>query len=121
MNANDVNQVVDKLAEKVGLAADKVQPIAEEVVRQYTVRALYDSVCWMVFAVVFFSFAGICWYKYKVEFKKPLSEKQSGNNEDEVGWMAGVIIGAGAGVWCLIFGLIAFGNYLAPLCGIFKL
>ncbi len=36
MTGNEVTQVVDALAEKLGMAADKLQPIAEETVRQVT-------------------------------------------------------------------------------------
>ena len=36
MNKEDVNGVIDKIAEKLGVAADKVKPLAEEVVKQYS-------------------------------------------------------------------------------------
>ena len=44
MNANEVGQIVDKLAEKMGVAVEKIQPLAEEIVRQYQARALAQVV-----------------------------------------------------------------------------
>ncbi len=35
MDAEQVNQVVEKLAEKVGVAAEKLQPLGEQVIREY--------------------------------------------------------------------------------------
>lgn len=38
MDPNSVNQIVNNLADKIGVAVEKMQPLAEEVVRQYTAR-----------------------------------------------------------------------------------
>ncbi len=35
MESGELGEVVDKLANKIGLAAEKLQPLAEETVRQY--------------------------------------------------------------------------------------
>ena len=39
MNGSEMTEVVDRLAEKVGVAVDKLAPFAEEVVRQYQFRS----------------------------------------------------------------------------------
>ena len=49
MNEPMLNQVIDKLAEKFGVAVDKVQPMAEEVLRQYVMRASVEAVMCFVF------------------------------------------------------------------------
>ena len=46
MEAEQVGQVVDKLAEKIGVAAEAFKPVAEEAMRQATMRAIV----WSVFA-----------------------------------------------------------------------
>lgn len=58
MDPNVVNQVVDKLAEKIGIAADKLAPVATEAIRQ--VSALGSWYCLMasVCAVVVLICAG---------------------------------------------------------------
>ncbi len=39
MAAQEIGVLVDKLADKFGVAVEKLQPLAEEVVRQYVVRS----------------------------------------------------------------------------------
>lgn len=41
--ASQVNQVVNNLAEKLGVAAESLQPLAETIVHEYVMR------CWMEF------------------------------------------------------------------------
>lgn len=43
MTGDEINKVVDNLAEKLGVAADKLQPLAEETVRQVQVRGLMNA------------------------------------------------------------------------------
>ena len=40
MDAQQVGEVVDKLADKIGIAAEKIQPIAEETVRQVSCKGM---------------------------------------------------------------------------------
>jgi len=37
-NAAQINEVIDKVADKIGVAADQVQPLAETVVREYALE-----------------------------------------------------------------------------------
>ena len=49
MNATEMSEVVDKLADKIGVVAEKIAPIAEEVVRQYELRYwVYTGLCAIV-------------------------------------------------------------------------
>jgi len=52
MNATDVNAVVDKLAEKVGVAAAKLQPVAEQAIHEYQRQAVLAAVLLAVLAVI---------------------------------------------------------------------
>ena len=43
--AEQVNQVIDKLASKLGVAAIEVQPFAERLIREFQVRAIVGLIC----------------------------------------------------------------------------
>jgi len=43
MQASEIGQIVDKIAGKLGVAADKLQPLGEEVVRQVMLRGMVLS------------------------------------------------------------------------------
>lgn len=44
MEPNVVNQVVDKLAEKIGIAAEKLAPVAEEAIRQVSHLGIANTI-----------------------------------------------------------------------------
>ena len=44
MEASEVSQVVDKLAEKIGVAADKLAPLGAEAVRQVSMVGLVQTI-----------------------------------------------------------------------------
>ncbi len=52
MDASQVNEVVDKLAEKVGIAADKLQPLAEQAIREYQMSQIVGAVVAGVFLLL---------------------------------------------------------------------
>lgn len=52
MTGEELEKVVDKLAEKAGVAVDKMQPIAEEVLRQVEARALVQIICASILVVL---------------------------------------------------------------------
>lgn len=56
MTGDDIGQVVDKLAEKVGVAADRLAPIAEEVVAQVSRLGL----AYVVFGAIALALGAIC-------------------------------------------------------------
>lgn len=39
-----MDQVIEKLAEKIAAVAEKIQPLAEEIVRQYQVQAIVAAI-----------------------------------------------------------------------------
>lgn len=53
MDANDVNQVVDKVAEKLGMAVEKVAPLCEQVIREFQMVSIMQAVgCFLMAAAV---------------------------------------------------------------------
>ena len=59
MDAEQVGKVIDKIAEKAGVAVEAIQPLAEEIVREVQVR----GICWVVIGVVLCISAVAIWAK----------------------------------------------------------
>ena len=45
MTGTDLSAVVDKLAEKLNVAVDRLHPVAQEVLEQYVVRQWFGAYC----------------------------------------------------------------------------
>lgn len=76
MNGVDVGQIVDKLADKLGVAVDKIQPLAEETVRQIVLRS------WIWAGIAFLSVLGgiilfIATFKLWTKLANKYSEEHS--------------------------------------------
>jgi len=62
---NQINEVVTTLADKIGLAAEKIQPIGEQMVKEVCLANTFA--CYIVAGIVFFTFTIIlaiflcCW------------------------------------------------------------
>ena len=115
MDASQVNQVVDKLAEKIGLAVDKVQPIAEEVVRQYAAREVFMARSLLAFSVLCITAAVMGAYSLCT-----MDDKESSEGKIVASIMA-VMVGGFAFVGCIIVSSIKYGNAIAPLASILGL
>ena len=102
MDANAVNAVVDKLAEKIGGAADKLAPLAAEAVRQVQALGLAYTIVGAL-CVAFAAFAFTMCLRYV---------RKAGETNEEVNCIAAVVCGV-LGLWCLTGGL---GGLLAGLC-----
>ena len=74
MDANSLNQVVDKVAEKLGIAVEKAAPIAEQVVKEYAARAEVGAVACAVVGIVGFLMliAGLVVLSWSVSKDNPL-------------------------------------------------
>ena len=57
MDTNSVNQIIDKLAEKLGIAVEKVTPLAEEYIRQIQTKGM---IC-VIFGVTLLLLALVLW------------------------------------------------------------
>ena len=55
MDPNSINQVIDKVAEKVGVAAAEFQPLGEQIVREYALARWMEASMFVVVAVLVFA------------------------------------------------------------------
>ena len=118
MNAVDVSAVVDKLAEKLGVAVEQVQPLAEEVVRQYVVREWAFAIgC----AILWIALLGLCAIAAQTGLRNGHKEaaRDANYTSDETSWY---ILAAASGIVALIATAICAGHVvyfvshaLAPL------
>ena len=109
MDGSELNTVVDKVAEKIGMAAEKLAPIAEEVVRQVQARELFQGI---VFAAGFILFAGYalhCARHARAEFAA------CQDIEKCAGWVIPAIASAFLALFSVPPAIISFSRYLAPL------
>lgn len=109
--------VIDKMAEKIGIAVEKLQPLAEETIRQYIARETAFAICGGI-AVLFGLFLGLVCIKSAIKVGEDLSSK--GDK-----YIPLVVI---SGIASLIFvivgmveGIAGLGNALAPLPGLLGL
>ena len=106
---------VDKLAEKLGVAVEKLQPLAEETIRQYVARETAYAIIGGFFAFVGFFFL-FCACPYFV--KKVTETKEEAYGSLAVGCGIFGVVGIIGG---LVEGISALGNVLAPIPGLLGL
>ena len=112
MDATQLTDVVDKMAEKVGVVAEKLQPVAEEVMRQYQLRAVVYAVAAAGTAIVL-TFAGSLLMRFVLKDRRP--------RDDDGAFflvvLGGLMVVVGA---CLLFGVAVphIGRAVAPLASI---
>jgi hypothetical protein len=106
MTTNEIGTVIGMVCDKVGLAVNQVQPLAEEVVRQYQARAM----AWLIVCSTVIVTAVIV---LRVSVRKISVAK-----EPEVADILAAIFAGTA----LLIASVAFcaniGDYFAPLCGL---
>ena len=118
MSPSELNQVVDNLADKLGVAASELGSVAETLVGE-TARLETWSACWyLVLAVALW-----CILPYAI--KNFLAHVSSDLTDDvvEVKAVLCVIASCGALIFALVFtveGLIAIGNVLSPTLTLLK-
>ncbi len=106
MNTNEIKAVIDMVSDKVSDSITAVQPLAEEVVRQYQARAGFGAVCGLVTTLIAAVLLAVAY--------------MSAQRRDS---LDGVVFGltisgftlaiVGPAVMCA-----NYANYLAPLCGL---
>jgi hypothetical protein len=107
MTTNEIGTVIGMVCDKVGLAVDKVQPLAEEVVRQYQARAM----AWMIVCATLFVI-GIPLIIFCL--KRVSNHEDGGEVQDILTAVIAVAVLLNAGVaFCA-----NIGDYFAPLCGL---
>ena len=112
MDANEVGQVIDKLAEKLGVAVEKLTPLAEEYVRQIVMTGW----AYLVIAVVCLILGVISWTVVRRAFTR---ESEAGCRSWEDSNIAcsvlGVIFGTGFTIAFVAFLGTGLMRLLAPL------
>jgi hypothetical protein len=123
MEAVDVNAVVDKLAQKLSIAADNILPVAEQTIDQYATRAgflaIMSAVLFVVFSVVVIIMS-ICLVK---ELKVHYDAYEETRRQTARATIFGIIV-AVSGIGCIVSviqGLLHMGRWLAPLPSILGL
>ena len=107
-----LTELVDNLADKLGVATEKLQPLAKEGLDQYIMRETMFTIA--LFAVALISILGI-YFGFHIAKNAPQTENcgdVSGILVFGVAMCVISIIGFGVG---LINGLCHLGNALAPL------
>ena len=110
MNTNEVAFIVDKIAEKLNVAVDKVQPVAEETIRQYVLREQFYGYCLAGYALIFLFIliGGLISERFLKEDRRGI----------------GYIISIFAFIVMLMFIEVVIGHFanaIAPLPSLFKL
>lgn len=111
MDANAINQVVDKLADKIGVAADKLMPLGERALREVSGAGLATAIVGVLLLGVAALSAILCRRAFPKSITLP--------PDDSVPYIAASIVGALATVGCVVGGLLAIYHglimWLAPL------
>jgi len=107
MTGDEMEKVIDKIAEKAGVAVEKIQPIAEEVVRQVQDRALFLGCGCAVIAFIFLLFIVLSFV---------FCRDKDGGIPDNIA-PAIAIMGLFFAIFCIAT-MVNFSDYIAPLASI---
>ena len=125
MTTNEIGNVIGMVCDKVGLAVDKVQPLAEEVVRQYSQKERLYAVECGIFAVLFFFGSIMGLIMVFLSSKDTTEEGQFGWLTTEEGQFWLLMFGIVTAIICFLLscaiadmGFTHYGNAIAPLCGL---
>ena len=108
MTVPDINQVVDKLAEKIGVAAEKLLPIATETIRQVSLRGYTVAVCLAVLSLVTLSGCVLCAHLH-------IKMRTEPHSCYEGGWLAVTILSGIATLALLCTAIVFLAQGVAPL------
>ena len=110
----NLENVVDTLADKIGLAATQIQPIAEETLRQFQMRAIVGVIVGCVLGLLLI-FPGIFCIKKALYYNKEAEEEIS------FAFTVGSVLILFAAVMSTCIGLGSIGDAIAPLPGMLGL
>lgn len=102
MDSTQINDIVDKLADKIGIAAESIAPIAQEMVREISAHGA-AQVAMGVIVLLGFTLASFGFYKLLGKAK---------TDEAMFGSVCGMIICGGYG---LIAGMLDISNGISQL------
>ena len=112
MTGTEMNGLVDKLADKLDVAVDKVLPVAQEALDQFVARET-------MFGIGCFFAALLCVVGFYVGWRVYSRKEESrwGDDNKMFGGMTMMVSGLVAGLFCGL-GLGHIGNALAPLAAL---
>lgn len=129
----NLENVIDKLSSKIGIAIDKIKPITDEILRQYLAGRIVYIIMWSIFCFISF-FAALCFFRKVLQWRaynKQLieaSKKHANANLDNLvddDAMFSMILGS---VLCFMFSVlslvctcICIVDYVSPLVQLLKL
>ncbi|KKN99074.1 hypothetical protein LCGC14_0143220 [marine sediment metagenome] len=113
MDVNDVSVIVDSLADKVGMAAERILPVAEtmieEVVRSNTFAAWTCLAVWPLFVAL-----GVALFWGCFNLAKRCRQKEDGSIIRIVGGIFGTLIVVGSTIVCLVNSIAYYMDALQP-------
>ena len=116
MTGEEMENVIDKIAEKAGVAVEKIQPIADQVINEVQMRgAVLSGIC--LFFIVFFSILAILLQRKIYNYEMKLREGGDKKAMPEMGMICYVFL------FLVLAGLvpgffIGLFEYIAPLASI---
>lgn len=113
MDATQINEVVDKLAEKIGVAADALKPIALETVRQVQLRGLvFAGITVLCTVVMVASLLRLTRQAVAIPLRDTGYDPNGGRTAAIVATTAGVLVATLIG---FIVTAVFLGQYIAPI------
>lgn len=105
--SEQINTVVDNVADKVGIAAEKLIPVADRAIDEIAIRGLGMTIFIMVIAIVIV-IAGILIRFLMLKFSKTAKKE-----EDKEGWQIGsTIILVVSCIIAIIVSIVGAGSWL---------
>lgn len=118
---NQFDHVVDRLAEKLGVAVDKIQPLAEDTLHQYIVREWFLGIVWLLVGAAVF-FLGVSLVIGKHGVKSTAKDKQGDWAGQKVAAIAfGGLMAVVGFVLISVLGIEHISRALSPLPSILGL
>ncbi len=110
--AGQANEIIDKVAEKMGEAADKLAPLAETIVDEYVWMSALEATGFLLIAIMAFALACYLTRKFR---KLALDDDSEFDKDGEIMAMViiWVLLGIG-GCALLMQAILATGRALSP-------
>ena len=109
MNIDGIDKIIDKLAEKLGVAATEIGKVAQEVVSQYQMQCIVGAICIAILGIVVVGAAIAAGFLLRRSWRK------TGDCDYMCGSVAAFTLG---GLLFVVFGSVVAGKIMgaaAPL------
>lgn len=115
----NLENVIDKLSSKIGIAVEQLKPVADEVLRQYRAEQTVYIIMWSIISLVVLAVAvylvvkAVQMYTYDETLQKDRRKDRNCRPDDSTiddDMITGMFVGCGV---CFLFGVL----FLIILCG----